>query len=456
MTLRSISPLEGRYAGQVEGLSDYFSEWALIRYRVRVEIEWLIMMSETREITHVREFSEGETLFLRSIAAVFDEKEAGRVKKIEDRTRHDVKAVEYYLRERLQETSLTDVQEAVHFCCTSEDINNLAYALMLKEGIQREWLPPAQEVVRKVADLAETLRDAAMLTRTHGQAATPSTMGKELAVFVYRWQRQLRQLGVAEYLGKLNGTVGSYDAHVVAYPHVQWEDVAKSFVERLGLVFNPLTTQIEPHDFMAEIFHILMRFNTILLDFDRDMWTYISLGYFRQKVVKEEVGSSVMPHKVNPIDFENSEANVGISNALFDHLASKLPVSRLQRDLSDSSAQRNIGTALGHSVVGLRSALKGIARVEVEREAMRADLDDAWEVLAEAVQTVMRKAGYAQSYERMKDLTRGARITREEMEAFISGLDLPEEEKTRLLRLTPATYVGLAPRLVRHIADQFD
>ena len=456
MTLRSISPLEGRYAGQVEGLSDYFSEWALIRYRVRVEIEWLIMMSETREITHVREFSEGETLFLRSIVAEFDEEEAGRVKKIEERTRHDVKAVEYYLRERLQETSLSDIQEAVHFCCTSEDINNLAYALMLKEGIQKEWLPPAGEVVRKVAGLAEALRDVAMLTRTHGQAATPSTMGKELAVFVYRWQRQLRQLGAAEYLGKFSGTVGSYDAHVVAYPRVQWEDVARSFVERLGLVFNPLTTQIEPHDFMAEIFHILMRFNTILLDFDRDMWSYVSLGYFRQKVVKEEVGSSVMPHKVNPIDFENSEANVGISNALFDHLASKLPVSRLQRDLSDSSAQRNIGTAVGNSIVGLRSALKGIARVEIDRETMRADLDDAWEVLAEAVQTVMRKAGYAQSYERMKELTRGAGITRDEMQAFISGLDLPEEEKKRLLGLTPAAYVGLAPRLVRHIADQFD
>ncbi len=456
MTIRSISPLDGRYAGQVEGLSDYFSEWALIRYRVHVEIEWLIMMSETREITHVREFSEGETLFLRSIAAGFDEKEAGRVKKIEERTRHDVKAVEYYLKERLQETSLTDVQEAVHFCCTSEDINNLAYALMLKEGIQREWLPPAREVVRRIADLAEELRDVAMLTRTHGQAATPSTMGKELAVFVYRWQRQLRQLGAAEYLGKFSGAVGSYDAHAVAYPHVQWEDVARSFVERLGLVFNPLTTQIEPHDFMAEIFHILMRFNTIVLDFDRDMWSYISLGYFRQKVVKEEVGSSVMPHKVNPIDFENSEANVGVSNALLDHLASKLPVSRLQRDLSDSSAQRNIGTALGNSVVGLRSALKGIARVEMDREAIRADLDDAWEVLAEAVQTVMRKAGYAQSYERMKELTRGARITREDMEAFISGLDLPEEEKMRLLGLTPATYVGLAPKLVRHIADQSD
>jgi len=454
MTLRSISPLGGRYAGQVEGLSDYFSEWALIRYRVLVEIEWLIMMSETREITHVRQFSEGETLFLRSILEGFDEKEASRVKKIEERTRHDVKAVEYYLRERLQETSLGDVQEAVHFCCTSEDINNLAYALMLKEGIEREWAPAAREVVRRVADLAEGLRDAAMLTRTHGQAATPSTMGKELAVFVYRWQRQLRQLEGAEYLGKFNGTVGSYDAHAIAYPGVQWEDVSKLFVERLGLVFNPLTTQIEPHDFMAEIFHILMRFNTILLDFDRDMWTYISLGYFRQKVVKDEVGSSVMPHKVNPIDFENSEANLGISNALLDHLASKLPVSRLQRDLSDSSAQRNIGTALGNSLVALKSTLRGISRVEIDREAMRADLDDSWEVLAEAVQTVMRKAGYAQSYERMKDLTRGAKITRKEMEAFISGLDLPEEDKKRLLALTPATYVGLAPRLVRHIRNE--
>jgi len=279
-------------------------------------------------------------------------------------------------------------------------------------------------------------------------------MGKELAVFVYRWQRQLKALEAAEYLGKFNGTVGSYDAHAIAYPDVQWEEVSKSFVERLGLVFNPLTTQIEPHDFMAEIFHILVRFNTILLDFDRDMWTYISLGYFRQKVVKDEVGSSVMPHKVNPIDFENSEANLGISNALLDHLASKLPVSRLQRDLSDSSAQRNIGTALGNSLIGLKSSLRGIGRVEIDREALRADLDDSWEVLAEAVQTIMRKAGYAQSYERMKDLTRGAKITKKEMEAFISGLDLPEEDKKRLLALTPATYVGLAPRLVRHIGDR--
>ncbi len=454
MTLRSISPLEGRYAGQVEGLSDYFSEWALIRYRVRVETEWLIMMSETREINHVRPFSEGETLLLRSWADTFDEYEAKRVKDIEERTRHDVKAVEYYLKERLQGTSLADVQEAVHFCCTSEDINNLAYALILKEGIEHEWLPLAFRVALRVADLAEATRDVPMLTRTHGQPATPSTMGKELAVFVYRWRRQLKQLEGAEYLGKFNGTVGSYDAHAVAYPRVSWEDVSRAFVGRLGLTFNPLTTQIEPHDYMAEIFHILVRFNNIVLDFDRDMWAYISLGYFRQRVVKEEVGSSVMPHKVNPIDFENSEANMGISNALLDHLASKLPISRLQRDLSDSSAQRNIGTALGNSIVGLQSALRGIARVQIDREALSADLDNAWEVLAEAVQTVMRKAGFANSYERMKDLTRGTAITKEDMQAFIQGLDLPEEDKNRLLSLTPATYTGLAGYLVRHIADK--
>jgi len=454
MTLQSISPLEGRYAREVKGLSDYFSEGALIRYRVRVEIEWLIMMSETPEITHVRRFSQGETHLLRSWAEGFDEKEAKGVKEIEATTRHDVKAVEYYLKERLQSTSLVDVREAVHFCCTSEDINNLAYALMLKEGIGGEWLPLAREVTERVAGLAEATRDAAMLTRTHGQPATPSTMGKELAVFAYRWQRQLRQLEEAEYLGKFNGTVGAYDAHVVAYPHVPWEDVGRAFVERLGLSFNPLTTQIEPHDFMAELFHILMRFNNILLDFDRDMWSYISLSYFRQRVVKEEVGSSVMPHKVNPIDFENSEANAGIANALFDHLASKLPISRLQRDLSDSSAERNIGTALGHSVVALRSALRGIARVEIDRKALAADLENAWEVLAEAVQTVMRKAGLADSYERMKDLTRGTAISREEMRAFIAGLDLPEEDKKRLLALTPDTYTGLAASLVRHVSHK--
>ena len=412
MSLKSISPLDGRYASYVRGLSDYFSEWALIRYRLHVEIEWLIMMSETQEITHVRAFSEEEKRLLRSWVEEFDERQAARVKEIENKIRHDVKAIEYYIKERLKDSSLEEVQEAVHFCCTSEDINNLAYGLMLKEGIRLEWLPLASQMLEAVGTLAEATRSLPMLARTHGQPATPSTVGKELAVFVYRWQRQLIQLARAEYLGKFNGAVGNYNAHVMAYPEILWEDLSRRFVERLGLTFNPLTTQIEPHDYMAELFHILMRFNNITLDFDRDMWSYISLGYFRQKTVKEEVGSSVMPHKVNPIDFENSEANLGIANALLDHLASKLPVSRLQRDLSDSSAQRNIGTALGNSVIGLRSALKGIERVQVDGEMLQKDLKDAWEVLAEAIQTVMRKGGLPDPYERMKSLTRGARITR--------------------------------------------
>ncbi len=331
MSLKSISPLDGRYVSYVRGLADYFSEWALIRYRLHVEIEWLIMMSETQEITHVRPFSEEEKRLLRSWVEEFDERQAERVKEIENTIRHDVKAIEYYVKERLKGSSLEEVREAVHFCCTSEDINNLAYGLMLKEGIRREWLPLASQMLEAVGTLAEATRSLPMLARTHGQPATPSTVGKELAVFVYRWQRQVRQLAQAEYLGKFNGAVGNYNAHVMAYPEIVWEDVSRSFVERLGLTFNPLTTQIEPHDYMAELFHILMRFNNIALDFDRDMWSYISLGYFRQKTVKEEVGSSVMPHKVNPIDFENSEANLGIANALLDHLASKLPVSRLQR-----------------------------------------------------------------------------------------------------------------------------
>jgi adenylosuccinate lyase len=419
-----------------------------------VEIEWLIMMSEVPEITLVRPFSEQERRLLHSWVEEFDEQQAGRIKKIEDTIRHDVKAVEYYLKERLRGTSLEAVSEAVHFCCTSEDINNLAYGLMLKEGVRQEWLPLARQIIEGVAGLAKATRSLPMLARTHGQPATPSTMGKELAVFVYRWQRQVRQLGHAEYLGKFNGTVGSYNAHVIAYPDVPWEDVARRFVSRLGLAFNPLTTQIESHDYMAELFHILIRFNSITLDFDRDMWSYISLGYFRQKTVKEEVGSSVMPHKVNPIDFENSEANLGIANALLDHLALKLPISRLQRDLSDSSAQRNIGTALGNSVVGLRSALKGIERVQVDNDVLQKDLENAWEVLGEAVQTVMRKEGCPNPYERMKALTRGARITREEMQEFIRDLDLPEADKERLLSVSPGAYVGYAADLVRHIDSE--
>jgi adenylosuccinate lyase len=453
MPLKSISPLDGRYASYVQGLSEYFSEWALIKYRLHVEVEWLVMMSEVPEIGLVRPFSGEEKQLLRSWVEDFDERQAGRIKEIENTIRHDVKAVEYYLKERLRGTSLEEVQEAVHFCCTSEDINNLAYALMLKEGLHRGWVPLAKQVMDTVAVLAEATRSTPMLARTHGQPASPSTVGKELAVFVYRWQRQIRQFEQAEYLGKFNGAVGNYNAHAIAYPAVPWEDVSRRFVSGLGLTFNPLTTQIESHDYMAELFHLLLRFNNILLDFDRDMWSYISLGYFRQKTVKEEVGSSVMPHKVNPIDFENSEANIGIANALLDHLASKLPVSRLQRDLSDSSAQRNIGTALGNCVVGLRSALKGIERVQVNDDLLREDLENAWEVLAEAVQTVMRKEGLTNPYERMKALTRGARITREEMMEFVRGLDLPTADKERLLVTTPAGYTGYAADLVRHILD---
>lgn len=454
MSLKSISPLDGRYASYVQGLPDYFSEWALIRYRLHVEVEWLVMMSEVPEIGLVPVFSDQEKRLLRSWVEDFDEREAERIKEIEGTIRHDVKAVEYYLKERLRGTSLEKAREAVHFCCTSEDINNLAYALMLKEGLHREWLPLARLVTDKVGSLAEAARSTPMLARTHGQPASPSTVGKELAVFVYRWRRQIRQLEGAEYLGKFNGAVGNYNAHAMAYPDVDWEDVSRRFVGRLGLTFNPLTTQIESHDYMAELFHIIVRFNNITLDFDRDMWSYISLGYFRQKTVKEEVGSSVMPHKVNPIDFENSEANIGVANALLGHLASKLPVSRLQRDLSDSSAQRNIGTALGNCVVSLKSALKGIERVQVNVEVLREDLENSWEVLAEAVQTVMRKEGLADPYERMKALTRGAGITRKEMTEFIRGLDLPPSDKERLLAATPGDYTGCAADLVRHITEE--
>ena len=453
MSIKAISPLDGRYSSLTGVLADFFSEWALIRYRLHVEIEWLIIMSKRPEITHVRPLSDPETGFLRAIVSEFDDQKALRVKKIEEITRHDVKAVEYYLKDCLKGSPVEDLNESIHFCCTSEDISNLAYGLMLKEGIQKEWVPLAQLLVENAAELATSAKAIPLLARTHGQAATPTTLGKELAVFVYRWKRQLKQIEGAEYLGKFNGAVGCYNAHYIAYPKVEWEEVSRSFIEGLGLTFNPLTTQIEPHDYMAELFHSLIRFNNITLDFDRDMWTYISLGYFSQKVVRQEVGSSVMPHKVNPIDFENSEANLGIGNSLLDHLASKLPISRLQRDLTDSSALRNIGTAIGHSLLALKSALKGIDRVAVDENRIQEDLIEKWEVLAEAVQTVMRKAGIEDPYGRMKELTRGKAITRKEMQSFIRGLEIPEDDKNRLLSLTPDTYLGCAIDLIGHIAQ---
>lgn len=453
MSLKSISPLDGRYEAAVAPLADFFSEYALIRYRVIVELQWLLVMSEQPEIAEVRAFTEEERSLLTQWMAEFGPEQAQRVKEIESTTRHDVKAVEYYLRERLRETSLRDVEEFVHFCCTSEDINNLAYGVMLKDAVEAQWLPLARKMVGHVAGLAESTRATPLLSRTHGQPASPSTLGKELAVFVSRWRRQLRQIEGQEYLGKFNGAVGCYNTHVVVYPGAPWTEISRKLVERLGLTWNPLTTQIEPHDYMAELFHAVIRFNTILLDFDRDVWTYISLGYFRQRVVQGEVGSSTMPHKVNPIDFENSEANVGISSALLDHLASKLSVSRLQRDLSDSSALRNVGVGIGHSLLALQSTLRGLGRLEVDQAALQADLEDAWEILAEPIQTVMKRVGYADAYERLKQLTRGARITREALQGFVRNLGLPEEDEQRLLALTPSAYIGIGPELVDYQAE---
>ncbi len=451
MSVTAISPIDGRYEAQTAQLSAEFSEFALIKYRVRVEVEWLLFLSERPEIGEVRPFTVTETVLLRDLAAAFDPAEAERVRQIEQTTRHDVKAVEYYLQEQLRDTTLADVIPFIHFCCTSEDINNLAYAQMLQQGMTRHWLPQARQMVDQVAQIAQDTRAVAMLSRTHGQPASPTTLGKELAVFVHRWRRQLTQIEAIKYLGKFSGTVGNYHTHSIAYPHLDWEALSRTFVERLGLTWNPLTTQIESHDSIAELCHALARFNTILLGFDQDIWTYISLGYFKQRAVAGEVGSSTMPHKVNPINFENSEANLGVSNALLVHLAGKLPVSRLQRDLTDSSALRNLGTAIAYSFIALQATRRGLGVLDVNPSAIARDLDPAWEVLAEPIQTVMRRVSMPGAYERLKELTRGSGITQAGIQAFIADLDLPDADKQRLLALTPAGYTGLAEQLVRHI-----
>lgn len=451
MSIKSLTPLDGRYEAVTKPLGDFFSEWALMKYRTSVEIEWLIAMATNPSFPEVRTFTSDEVQFLRNIVTNFDEEVASKIKGIEKVTNHDVKAVEYFLRETLTPTSLSDVLEFLHFSCTSEDINNLSYALMLKHGIADVWLPAAEKLVTEVAERAETLKEVAMLAHTHGQPASPTTMGKELAVFVYRWNRQFKQIRSLEYLGKFNGAVGNFNAHQIAYPEVNWELVGKNFVESLGLVYNPLTTQIESHDYVAECFHAINRFNNIVLDFDRDMWLYISLGYFKQRTISGEVGSSTMPHKVNPIDFENSEANLGLSNALLDHLANKLPISRLQRDLSDSSAQRNIGSAIGYSHIALSYALKGFSKTMINSEAIENHLTGAWEVLSEAVQTVMRKHGHTNAYDKLKAITRGKGIGEEEIKAFIASVELPEADKVRLLALSPEKYIGLAVELLKHI-----
>ena len=449
MSLTAISPLDGRYAALTRPLADFASEFALIKYRVTVEVRWLIQLSKEPEIAEVRSFTKAELALLEELIEGFSVDDATLVKDIERTTNHDVKAVEYFLKERLQDSSLADMLEWIHFACTSEDINNLAHALMLKSGMEGVLLPKIHELIEVVGEMARPHAATPLLSRTHGQPASPSTLGKELAVFVHRWRRQEKQLANQEYLGKLNGAVGCFNAHVSAYPKANWPALAQRFVESLGLIYNPLTTQIESHDYMAELFHTLTRFNNILLDFDRDIWTYISLGVFRQRTVKGEVGSSTMPHKVNPIDFENSEANIGIANALFEHLASKLAVSRLQRDLSDSSAIRSMGTGLAHTLIAVTATLRGLRKLTVDEARLAADLDANWEVLAEPIQTVMRKASLANPYERLKDLTRGERLTAEGMRAFVETLELPEEDKARLKALTPGSYIGVAEQLTK-------
>ncbi|MFP5383007.1 MAG: adenylosuccinate lyase [Gammaproteobacteria bacterium] len=450
--LTALSPVDGRYAGKVNTLRPLFSEFGLIRFRVLVEVRWLERLAAHEAIDEVPALSAEARAVLNAIVSNFDEAAAQRVKDIEKTTNHDVKAVEYFLKERVQgNTELEQVSEFIHFACTSEDINNLSYALMLQAGRDEVILPMMRQVATALRQLAHRHADLPMLSRTHGQTASPTTLGKEVANVVARLERQITQVERVEILGKINGAVGNYNAHLSAYPRIDWEANAKAFVESLGLAFNPYTTQIEPHDYIAELFHAIERFNTVLLDFNRDAWGYISLGYFRQRTVEGEVGSSTMPHKVNPIDFENSEGNLGIANAIFQHLAAKLPVSRWQRDLTDSTVLRNLGVGLAHSVIAYESSLKGIGKLQVNEQRLLEDLDHAWEVLAEPIQTVMRRYGIEQPYEKLKAVTRGKAITRESLREFIDTLALPEAAKAELLALTPATYTGSAAAQARRL-----
>ncbi len=446
--ITDISPIDGRYAAKVTPLTECFSEYALLKNRVKVEVMWLLALCKESDIPECRAVTAQEEAQLRAIVSDFTPAEAEKIKKIEAVTNHDVKAVEYYLKEQLDGTSLADLSEFIHFACTSEDINNLSHALMLKDGSAA--LSPLQEqIITTIKGLAVQFKHVSMLARTHGQTASPTTIGKELAVFAARLQKQSSNIARVELLGKLNGAVGNFNAHLSAYPKVDWPQLAKDVIEgELGLVQNLFTTQIEPHDYMAELFDAMARWNTILTDLNRDLWTYISMAYFGQKTVAGEIGSSTMPHKVNPIDFENSEGNCGMANALFGHLAAKLPISRLQRDLTDSTVLRNMGVGFGYSMIAYHSTIKGLGKLELNEQNMAADLDNAWEVMAEPIQTVMRKAGIEKPYEKLKELTRGQKIDRETICQFVEGLDLADEDKQRLLEMSPASYVGMAAKIV--------
>jgi len=446
--ITAISPIDGRYATKVNELSECFSEYALFKNRVKVEVIWLITLSKETTIPECRLLSSAEEQKMRQIIVDFTPAEAEKIKKIEAVTNHDVKAVEYYLKEQLADTSLDDISEFIHFACTSEDINNLSHALMLKDGLT-VFVPQQQQIIDNISQLAKQFKSVPMLARTHGQTASPTTIGKELAVFAQRLQIQSDKIKAVELLGKLNGAVGHFNAHLSAYPDVNWVELTRKVIEEeLGLKQNLFTTQIEPHDYMAELFDTLSRWNTILIDFNRDLWTYISMGYFGQKTVKGEVGSSTMPHKVNPIDFENSEGNCGLANAIFHHLSTKLPISRLQRDLTDSTVLRNMGVGFGYSLIAYKSTLKGISKLKLNEQKLANDLNDAWEVMAEPIQTVMRKAGIEKPYEKLKELTRGQKIDQKTIQTFIEGLDLEVADKQRLLDMTPESYIGMADKIV--------
>jgi adenylosuccinate lyase len=452
-SLTAVSPIDGRYAGKTQALRPIFSEYGLIRFRAMVEVRWLQRLSSHDAIPEVAPFSKEANEILEKLVTEFSLEQAERVKEIERTTNHDVKAIEYLLKEQTAALpELSAISEFIHFACTSEDINNLSHALMLREGRDTVLLPLMRSITNAVRDLAHQFADVPMLSRTHGQPASPTTLGKELANVVYRLERQIKQIANIELLGKINGAVGNYNAHLSAYADIDWEANARDFVEKdLGLTWNPYTTQIEPHDYIAELFDAIARFNTILIDFDRDIWGYISLGYFKQKTVAGEIGSSTMPHKVNPIDFENSEGNLGIANAILQHLASKLPISRWQRDLTDSTILRNLGVGFAHSVIAYEATLKGISKLELNAQRIAEDLDACWEVLAEPVQTVMRRYGVANPYEKLKELTRGKGISAEALQTFIEGLDIPVQAKAELKALTPANYIGNAAEQARRV-----
>ena len=450
--LTAISPIDGRYGSKTQRLRTVFSEFGLIRYRVLVEVRWLQHLAANPAVTEVAEFSAEANQLLNNLADNFTLEQAARIKEIERTTNHDVKAVEYLIKETIANNpELHAVSEFVHFACTSEDINNLSHALMLKEGRDEVVLPAMQANADQLVAMAKDFAAVPMLSRTHGQTASPTTVGKELANVAYRLQRQISQIAQVPLLGKINGAVGNYNAHLSAYPEIDWAAGAKQFIEQLGLDYNPYTTQIEPHDYMAELFDGLARSNTILIDFARDIWGYISMGYFKQKTIAGEVGSSTMPHKVNPIDFENAEGNMGISNALFGHLASKLPISRWQRDLTDSTVLRNMGVGLGYNMIAYASLEKGMGKLQLNTDRLAADLDASWEVLAEPIQTVMRRYGIEEPYEKLKALTRGNVMDQATIQTFIDGLDMPEQAKTELKALTPARYVGSAQQQAEDI-----